>query len=238
MKNKQTRMIVLLIVAACLVGGAIGALVYFRGSRAHHVTWEQDRFTDEKTGITYTMCNPHAVKAVALDTDEDGDYIEYAADKELIYYQIRFEDPTEFLCDWDKESGTGYVYRNSELPDITIENFEPISAAMYKNSVLTLWLFADDEYLPEEERGQNPSQDTALVKQIADALVTGEAVEIANDDISDDAIYHFRLFSQKYPGLYYDVALFETKDGTRYLEDMATFKKVLCPADVEATVLA
>ena len=236
--NKTTKRTLLVIVAAIVVGGIVGALVYFFGNRPHRISWEADRFTDEKTGIEYTMCNPLAVKAIALDTDGDGDYIAYAEDRNMTYYRIRFEEPTEFLCDWDKESGTGYVYRNSGLPDITIENFEPISAAMYKNSVLTLWLFADDEYLPEEERGQNPSQDTALVKQIADALVTGEAVEIANDDISDDAIYHFRLFSQKYPGLYYDVALFETKDGTRYLEDMATFKKVLCPADVEATVLA
>ena len=236
--NKLTKRVLLVIAAAVLVGGVIGALVYFFGNHTHHVTWEADRFTDEKTGIQYTMCNPLAVKAIALATDEDGEYIEYAADKEIIYYRIRFEEPTDFLCDWDKETGAGYVYRNSSLPDITIENFEPISAAMYKNAVLTLWLFADDEYLPEEERGKNPSQDTALVKQIADALVHGEAVEMANDDISDDQIYHFRLFGQKYPGLYYDVALFEAVDGKWYLEDMATFKKVLCPADVEATVLA
>lgn len=236
-EKKKTRILVAVIAGVCALAAVAGLLVYFLSDRPHRVDWNDtaDRFTDEETGVEYVMCNPLAIKPIAIETDGDG-YLAYATDRDMTYYQIRFQEPTQFICDFDGESGSSYVYRNSSLPEITLANFEPISAALYNGSVLSLWLYADDKYLPAEMQGQNPTQDTALVQKIADALVNGEGVEIRDEDISDNVLYHFRLFSQVYPGLYYDVALFEAADGKRYIEDMATFKKVLCPDELEVRV--
>ena len=238
LKDKKTRLIVICFAVACVLAGVIGAILYAWNGGTHRVSWEADHFTDKKTGVTYTMCNPLAIKPIAIE--KDGNNLKkYASDGKTDFYEIRFQEPTEFLCDFDEATGSSYVYRADGQPELTLKEFDPISGPLYlegKSPVLVLWLYADDEYLPEEMRGQNPTQDTALVKEMVSALLNREGVEIRQDDIVDSQIYHFRLFSQRFPGLYYDVALFETTDGSHYIEDMATRKKVLCPADVEVLV--
>lgn len=191
-------------------------------------------FRDEDTGIEYVNCNIIAVKPLAM-SDEP-----YCEAGEVPYYSVNFEEPSRFLCDFDKESGSSIVYRNRELPDITIENFNAIAAFLYIDGVQpqrVAQLYADDEYLADELKGQNPSQDTALVRQITDALVNGEERVVPREESSDEDVYYFRLLSQDYPGLYYSVCFFGDIHGRYYVQDMATFRIVDSPAEITAWIV-
>ena len=106
-KDRTLLTLVLCIAAACIIGGCVGALLYrWNGGRNRGEPTETG-FIDKETGITYVMCNPLAVKPVAIETDESGkDRIEIADDGKHIYYKIRYEDPERFLCDLDEETGS------------------------------------------------------------------------------------------------------------------------------------
>lgn len=198
--------------------------------RAEHEEWG---FVDTKTEIEYVACNPIAVKPIAM-----GEV--YCEADETPYYEINFEEPSRFLCDLDKESGSSIVYRNKELPEITIENFNAIAAFLYIDGVTPVklaQLYADDEFLPEELRGQNPSQDTDKVKMITDALINGEERMVSDEDYVEDDTYYFRMLSADYPGLYYTVCFFGDQYGRYYVEDMGTFKIVDAPSEIVAWII-
>ena len=205
-----------------------------RRSNAHGGTPTELGFRDDSTGIEYVNCSVVAVKPLAM-SDEP-----YCEAGKIPYYAINFEDPSRFLCDFDQESGSSIVYRNRELPDITVENFNAIAAFLYIDGIRpqrVAQLYADDEYLPDELKGQNPSQDTALVKQITDALVNGTERVVSPEDYSDEDLYYFRLLSQDYPGLYYSVCFFGDIYGRYYVQDMANFRIVNAPAEIVAWIV-
>ena len=203
-------------------------------STVHSGAQTEMGFRDEETGIEYVNCSVIAIKPLAMSEEP------YCEAGEIPYYSVNFEEPSRFLCDFDKESGSSIVFRNRELPDITIENFNAIAAFLYIDGVQpqrVAQLYADDEYLPEELKGQNPSQDTARVKQIVDALVNGEARTVSPSDYSDEDVYYFRLLSQDYPGLYYSVCFFGDIHGRYYVQDMATFRVADAPAEITAWIV-
>ena len=187
-------------------------------------------FIVPKTGIEYVFCGVFSVYAV-----EKGDeYIKYSGEQ---LYEVEFESPEDFLC--VEDSGELLVYRRKDIGDITLENFEPIAAQIYDSSN-TRWIasfFADDEYLPEEDRGVNTSQDSELCAKIAQAITEGENVEIDSENIAYSNQYYIRLLSQKYPGLYYMVWFYGDTDGRFYLRDRSAKKSVECPRDILARMI-
>lgn len=212
----------------------LACLLLLAGCNSPHSAVHVDLgFIDKKTDIEYVSCNILAVKPITI---EDA----YCKADDMTYYQIQFEDPAEYLCDYDSASGSSIVYRNKNLPDITIENFNAIAAFLYLDGttpVKVAQLYADDEYLPEELRGQNPSQDTALVRQITDALINGDERFVSDEDYIEDDTYYFRLLSADYPGLYYSVCFFGDRYGRYYVEDMGTFKIADAPSEIVAWII-
>ncbi len=221
---KYTKTLCLLLACLLLLAGC---------DNVHSAEHVELGFIDKKTDIEYTSCNVLAIKPITI---EDA----YCEADDATYYRIQFEDPADFLCDYDQASGSSIVYRNKNLPDITIENFDAVAAFLYLDGVTPVkvaQLYADDEYLPEELRGQNPSQDTALVRQITDALIGGDERTVSDADYIEDDTYYFRLLSPDYPGLYYSVCFFGDRYGRYYIEDMGTFKIVDAPTEIIAWII-
>ena len=221
---KYTKTLCLLLACLLMLAGCNGP---------HHAVNSDLGFVDKKTGVEYVACNVLAVKPIEIGEA-------YCESDSMTYYEIDFESPERFLCDFDEPSGSSIVYRNASLPDITIGNFNAVAAFLYldgKTPVRVAQLYADDEYLPDELKGQNPSQDTAKVRQITDALKNGEERTVSDSDYIEDSTYYFRLLSPDYPGLYYTVCFFGDRYGRYYVEDMGTFKIVDAPADIIAWII-
>ena len=190
-------------------------------------------FVEEDTDIEYVACHILAVKPVNV-----GEV--YCHADGVDYYQIPFQDPKEFLCDLDQESGSSYVYRSKQQPEITVGSFDAVAAWLYADGTSPqrlAQLYADDEYLAEELRGKNPSQDTDKVRMITDALVNGEGLVVSIPEGSESDSYEFRLLSVKYPGLYYSVWFFTDAFGKCYLHDFATDKTVEAPSVISAWIV-
>lgn len=190
-------------------------------------------FVDEDTDIEYVVCSILSVKPVDIGEvycEADG----------VAYYQIPFQEPFQFLCDYDVESGSSYVYRSKSEAEITVGSFDAVAAWLYADGTSPQrlgQLYADDEYLAEELRGKNPSQDTDKVRMITDALVNGENLAVSLSDNGQNDSYEFRLLSVKYPGLYYSVWFFTDAFGKCYLHDYATDKTVEAPSVISAWVI-
>lgn len=228
MRTRSIRFISLLSALLCL------PLLISSCSRSNHGTQTEFGFRDDTTGIEYVPCNVIAVKPLAMSEEP------YCRADGVSYYAVNFEDPTRFLCDLDESSGSSIVYRNRDLPEITVENFNAVAAFLYLDGltpVRVAQLYADDEYLPDELKGQSPSQDTALVRQITDALVNGAERTVAAADYSDDDLFYLRLLSVDYPGLYYSVCFFTDIYGRCYVQDMATFRIADAPSELSAWII-
>lgn len=220
-KKIRFRFALLLLTAALLFAGC---------SRPDKGTATQSGFINDNTGIEYLLCNPLAVKPLALDTEKA-----YCVAGDVSYYAINFEEPTSFVADLDAESGSSFVYRSKELPDITVESFHAIAATLYIDGLTpraVAQLYANDEYLPPELQGQNTSQDTALVMKMTDALVNGAARTVPVSEQDENEVYYFRLLSNLYPGLYYNICFFADIYGKYYLEDLATRKTADAPDEL------
>lgn len=182
-------------------------------------------FVLKAEGTEYELCSPFAVKPIALGEP-------YAQFEDTTFYSIPYQKSEEFLCDYDDASGSSFVYRNANLPEVTVGSFDAIAAWIYldgKEPTMVGQFYADDKYLPEEKRGLNASQDSALVQLMTDALVSGEAVTVPDSEYTDSDTYYFRLLGERYPGLYYLICFFADINGRYYLEDMGTMKIVACP---------
>ena len=107
------------------------------------------------------------------------------------------------------------------------EAFEGIGAVYYAEGVTlpTLETFEANGVLICSEVNLTfamaQSQDKALVDQLVDAIVNGEAVEAAKGNS-----YHVKFTSAAYPGLYYDLLYIEGEDGCYYLFDRGIGKAV------------
>lgn len=181
-------------------------------------------------GREYLLCDDFSVYGITKGE-------KYAVFNGEDVFTVEFEEPERFLCVDD--SGDLIIYRAADLPKITLEEFGAIAAFIYDSSN-TRWIdsfYADDEFLPEEQRGINESQDTALCYSITRALTEGESVEVSADDVLVSNRYFIRLLSQKYPGLYYPVVFFGDVQGRFYLRDRAADRSVACPRDVLARMI-
>ncbi|MBR4054562.1 MAG: hypothetical protein IKK06_07140 [Clostridia bacterium] len=219
----------LLCLALCLLFCLCGCDAVHSGSQLE----AEFGFVDEDTDIEYVACSILSVKPVDI-----GEV--YCEAGGVEYYQIPFQEPSGFLCDYDRESGSSYVYRNKAEPDVTVGSFDAVAAWLYADGTAPQrlgQLYADDEYLAEELRGKNPSQDTDKVRMITDALVNGESLAVSLSDREQNDSYEFRLLSVKYPGLYYSIWFFTDAFGKCYLHDFATDKTVEAPSVIAAWVI-
>jgi hypothetical protein len=192
------------------------------------MTPNDEGFYDKEHDIQYVPCAELAIRPVY----EVGEKDEYATDGETIYYKIQFEKPENFVC--DKKDGVSFVYRNSKLDDITIENFNPIAAHIYLGDTTYLSTFyCEQKYLPDDLKDENAPDDSELVYAIRDALKYGESVYVSNENLSSENVYYFRLLSNNYPGLYYSVVFYTDNKGEAYLQDRGTRKSVLCPENIK-----
>ena len=152
----------LLCLALCLLVCLCGCDAVHSGSQLE----AEFGFVDEDTDIEYVACSILSVKPVDI-----GEV--YCEAGGVEYYQIPFQEPSGFLCDYDRESGSSYVYRNKAEPDVTVGSFDAVAAWLYADGTAPQrlgQLYADDEYLAEELRGKNPSQDTDKVRMITEDI--------------------------------------------------------------------
>lgn len=188
----------------------------------------ENGFIDPDTGIEYVDVTPMGLYPV----DPGEEFITVSVDgEETVYHEVWFEDPSRFLC-YEVE-GYYFLMRASDVKEPDLREFNPIAASIYSknNTVKFDNLFADPEYLPEENRDEETYGETALVKQIQDAIMDGESVEvnIKAEDIGTH--FYLHMLSADYPGLYYIISFF-SYNGRYFLRDDAMNKTVYCPRDV------
>lgn len=188
-------------------------------------------FYDKENDIQYLACNQLAVRPVTVTE-------EYATDGQRTYYKIHFEDPKRFIC--DSKEDISFVYRASTVEDITINNFNPISAYVYREGKTSLWVdtfYCEQKYLDEEDRREGEPDDSELVYTIRDALIEDERVKVSENLISREDEYYIRLMSADYPGLYYTVVFFTDINEQAYLKDRGTGDIVIAPDNIKARMI-
>lgn len=184
---------------------------------------------DPNTEIEYALVTPMGLYPVY----EGEEYVTVKNEDgtETTYFEVMFEDPAEFIC--YEANGYYFLARNVDIPEPTVNEFNPIAAAIYdsSNTVYITSFYADNEYLPDEKKEHNPTEDTWLCQMIAEYLTTGENVNVPATAEERTDQYRIRLFSQDYPGLYYLVT-FYGYNGRYFLSDGAQNKTVYCPRDI------
>ncbi|MBQ3230749.1 MAG: hypothetical protein IJO64_04280 [Clostridia bacterium] len=188
----------------------------------------EEGFRDEKSGLEYFFVKPMGLYPV----EPSEEYLTLKEGKtETVFYEVWFEDPQNFLC--YEDSGNFFLVRSEKIKEPTVSEFNPIAASIYgsSNTVFITSFYADNEYLPEDQREHSPTEDSWLCKLIAETLTEGEnvSVPVSSENIQD--LYYIRLLSQDYPGLYYLVSFFGF-NGRYFLRDDAAGKTVYCPRDI------
>lgn len=188
----------------------------------------ENGFLDPKTGIEYVDVKPMGLYPV----DPGEEFISVDVNGEtIVYYEVYFENPSNFLC-YEIE-GYYFLMRASNVKEPTLKEFNPIAASVYSqnNTVKFDNLFADAEYIPEENRDDITEGETALVKQIENAVTNGEEVTLNIKEQDLSVHFYLHMLSSDYPGLYYIISFFGY-NGRYFLRDDAANKTVLCPRDV------
>lgn len=188
-------------------------------------------FYDSRNDVEYIYSPPNKLYPITPEKEEEYLTVENEDGTSTVFYKVAFEDPRDFLC-YEIE-GFYFLAQNKEMEEMTIMDFNPIAASIYnETNLLSMGSFyADNEYLPDEKKEHSPTEDTWICQLIAKQILEGEAVNfVANpDNISN--VYHLRMYSQDYPGVYYLITFFEY-NGRHFLEDKSANKIVYCPNDV------
>lgn len=188
----------------------------------------ENGFIDPDTGIEYVDVTPMGLYPV----EASEEFITVTVgDKETVYYEVWFEETSDFLC-YEIE-GYYFLMRSSDIEEPTLEEFNPIAASIYSknNTVPFDHFFADPEYLPEENRDEETYGETALCKMLTEAITDGEAVELNLTYEDLEPHFYLHMLSQEYPGLYYLISFFGY-NGRYFLRDDAMGKTVYCPRDL------
>ncbi len=194
-------------------------------------------FLNPETNITYISCS-----ASVMPVTQGELYCQL--DRDNRYRTVKYEDPLRFLCD-DTEF-TSYVYRASDIPDITMETFFPVAALVFKEGNESIYmgrLNAEPKYLDQSvqdminnySEGQSPvSDDSEYVYAIRDAMKGEPVLTIPPTEalIDKDSMLHVRLLSAEYPGLCYLVVYYRGIDGNDYLMDYGSYESFKCPLGV------
>ncbi|HBL84777.1 MAG: hypothetical protein A2Y17_01695 [Clostridiales bacterium GWF2_38_85] len=184
------------------------------------------RKTDEgalwlKSNDTYYIPCSVSVKAYAI-----GDLYGKVGDLEL--YEIQFEASDKFIS--EKENLLGGVYRRSDVPEITLGNFNAVAAQIYvigEQDIIVGEFPAAPEYL-SESLTDDYEDGTPCTNAVVDAIL-GDNIAIIPAQVDEDTIFHIRLLSPDYPGLTYTVIFMMDINGDCFLYDRSTQKCVVCP---------
>ncbi len=223
MKKRVTALLLVLVCTAALCScDAMRAFFGFEVSEdrlvGNEVSVTDYGFVDDATGIEYVMfSNPISVYALEI-----GD--PYCNDGISQYYEIPWQDPSEYLCDEN-----GWVYRASDLPDISMKSFSPVSAFVYYGSVYLTTLYCEEKYRDDSVSYPDDTvfdDDSELIYAIRDAVIYGDSVELPTE-LNDENTFYIRMLSPEYPGLYYVVMFTQDNDGVCYLYDRASRTAVI-----------
>ncbi len=218
------RFITFFLVLSLLASSLVFSGCHFRGKDT------EDGFYDPNTKTEYAYCTPMKLYPVNHG-EEEYLTINYEDGTKTVFYTVDFEDPLEFIC--YEDSGYYFLARNKDIEEPSVSEFNPIAASIYGSSNLNFLasFYADNEYLPDELKEHNPTEDTWLCQMVAEYITEGENVSVPAkaEDLED--LYYIRLLSQDYPGLYYLISFFGY-NGRYFLRDSSINKTVYCPRDI------
>lgn len=227
-------------IIAVLVGTGLVLLLVFLLSHCdgkedipdpHSGNMESTYITDSKTGIRYVRCP----KGIGANTLKDA-YLTMStggSSEGISFYTIMFEDPEKFISEAKNVLGGAYVYRSTETTEITLEGFDSVSAGIFMGELNS----AIDHFYSKSVADENGVEDgSKYVKLINDALLNGKQTE-PTGALTDEDEFYIRLYSENYPGLYYEVVFCTDENGVAYLRDMVTEKTVLCPDELTVRMI-
>lgn len=196
----------------------------------HSATIESGKITDKKTGINYIRC-PIGIGANTL---KDKFLVIGDEDSDIIFYTIAFEDSAKFISEAKDALGGSFVYRAENVPEITLEVFDPIAAGIFMDGINA----PIDNFYGKDAVGSETMQledGTKYVEMIEKALLTSKGTELTGE--LKDTQYYIRMYSKGYPGLYYEVMFCTDVNGVAYLWDMVTNNLVLSPDELTVRIM-
>ncbi len=224
------------IIAVLLAAGALFGLVFLisrcgsdrnEAPPVHSATMDEVRITDEETGISYIRCP----LGIGANTLKDAFLTIGSAEKGVTLYTVAFEDSARFISEAKDALGGSYVYRAESVPEIRLEDFAPVSAGIFMGGINQ-----PIDYFYGKEAGEEASVEdgTRYVEYIKDAILGGREAEPTGE--FTDKEYYIRLYSEAFPGLYYEVVFCTDVNGVCYLRDMVTEKLYLSPDGLTARI--
>lgn len=149
------------------------------------------------------------------------------------FYTIMFEDPKQFISEAKDVLGGAYVYRSENTDEITLKGFAPIAAGVFMGELNS----AIDHFYSKSVAEENSVEDgSKYVNLIRDALINSKDTP-PTGELTDENEFYIRLYSENYPGLYYEVIFCTDENGAAYLIDMVTGKTVPCPDSVTVRMI-
>lgn len=197
------------------------------------VTTTDAGFYHPGTGVSYVFCDPLTIRPFSPLYI----YERYGKDEDYYYYTIQHEDPQRFLAEVpigatesSRSNNEIYpVYRAAHISPITMENFSPIYAEIFREGLTRVQV--DVFYAEEEYRDGEPAirDDSEYVYAVRDAINNGERV--TSGAIDGDALYIY-LGSALYPGLAYIIVFYTDTSGISYLRDRTNDITVIAPKNI------
>lgn len=225
---------------AVLLGTGLVLLLVFLLSRCdgkdptpdpHNGSLTSTVVTDAETGINYYRCpigiGANTLKDVYLTMGAGN------ATDGIKFYTIMFESPEKFISEPKNTLGGAYVYRSEDTEDITLESFSPVSAGIFMGELTA----AVDHFYEKSVADKDKTEDgTKYISLIKNALLNSKQTT-PTGDMSDENEFYIRLYSQNYPGLYYEVLFYTDVNGSAYLYDRVSGKTVNCPDELTVRMI-
>ncbi|MEG1742595.1 MAG: hypothetical protein RR246_00315 [Clostridia bacterium] len=225
----KTKIIALLIVASCL----LSSCSYVPKVVSTDDTGNVNSFINPDTGIEYVACSPAIHPIVVSDV-----YCAYSSETQ--FSKIKNEDPLRLICDDDKI--LSYVYRDKNLPEITMKTYNPVMAYLFLEGATSQYLYTlhpEKKYLSESAQAAGETPDgSEYIYTIRDTINNTAPVENdPNKDIDENVTVFIRLCSADYPGLFYEVIFWSNKAGDYFLMDRGTKLSYDCPESVAEIII-
>lgn len=191
----------------------------------HNGGMESAAIIDNESGIKYLRC-PIGIGANTLKDV-------YISMGDINFYTIAFEDPKRFVSEAKNVLGGSYVYRSTDTEEITLQGFAPVSAGVFMGDLSTPIDHFYSKDVAEKNGIEDGSKYTSLIEK---ALKEGKQAT-PTGELSEENEFYIRLYSENYPGLYYEVFFCTDENGVAYLLDMVTDKMVLCPDELTVRMI-
>lgn len=232
---KEALRILAVLAGTGLVLGLVFALSRCKGGRdeappAHSAVVNDVVVKDTETGISYVRC-PIGIGANTL---KDKFLTVGGENSGIALYTIAFEDSARFLSEAKNALGGAYVYRAEDVPEITLESFKPVSAGIFMDGINAP---IDNFYGKQAAENADFSIEDGVryVDCIKEALTVGEDASPTGEFTGRE--FYIRLYSEDFPGLYYEVVFCTDENGVSYLRDMVTGKLAESPDELTVRMI-